>query len=56
MFPRMKLKFHIVRGKNSHRNRMIFYETSARTGTGVVELFTDIAKKLYEIKSNTNNQ
>lgn len=55
--PPNEVKVSHSKGKKfAQENRMIFYETSARTGTGVVALFTDIAKKLYEIKSNTNNQ
>ena len=47
---------HSKAKKFAQENKMIFYETSARLGTGVVELFTDIAKKLYEIKNSTNNK
>ena len=42
-------KITTVRGKNfAEENNMIFYETSAKTGEGVKELFVTIANKVYE--------
>ena len=42
-------KITTVRGKNfAEENNMIFYETSAKTGEGVKELFVAIANKVYE--------
>lgn len=38
--------------KFAEENQMLFYETSARTGNGVSELFNAIAKTLYERKKN----
>ena len=38
--------------KFAEENQMLFYETSARTGNGVSELFYAIAKTLYERKKN----
>ena len=37
------------KGKNfAQENNMIFYETSAKTGDGVKDLFVTISNKLYE--------
>ena len=42
-------KITTVRGKNfAEENNMIFYETSAKTGEGVKDLFVTIANKVYE--------
>ena len=42
-------KINTVRGKNyAQENNMIFYETSAKTGEGVKDLFVTIANKAYE--------
>ena len=42
-------KISTVRGKNfAEENNMIFYETSAKTGEGVKDLFVTIANKVYE--------
>jgi len=42
-------KIPINKGKKfAEDNNMIFYETSAKTGQGVKELFVDIANKVYE--------
>ena len=34
--------------KYAEENNMLFYETSAKTGNGVKELFNDVAKQAYE--------
>lgn len=55
--PQNERKISHSQGKKfAQENNMIFYETSAIIGTGVTELFTDIAKKLYEIKNSTNSE
>ena len=36
----------------AEENNMIFYETSAKTGTGIKELFQAIAVKAYELMKN----
>ena len=42
-------KISTVRGKNfAQENNMIFYETSAKTGEGIKDLFVTIANKVYE--------
>ena len=42
-------KISTVKGKNfAQENNMIFYETSAKTGEGVKDLFVTIANKVYE--------
>ena len=39
------------KGKNyANENNMIFYETSAKTGEGVKDLFVTIANKVYEMQ------
>ena len=39
------------KGKNyANENNMIFYETSAKTGEGVKDLFVTIANKVYELQ------
>ena len=46
-------KVSLNKGKKfAEENQMLFYETSARTGNGVSELFNAIAKTLYERKKN----
>ncbi len=48
-------KVPTVKGKNfATENNMIFFETSAKNGTGVKELFQTIATKEYEIRSANN--
>ena len=38
-----------IKGKNfAEENKMIFYETSAKTGDGIKDLFVTIATKVYE--------
>ena len=45
-----KKKVSTIRGKEfAEQNNMIFFETSAKTGTGVKELFQAIATKEYAI-------
>ena len=42
-------KVSTIKGKNfAQENNMIFYETSAKTGEGVKDLFVTIANKVYE--------
>ena len=42
-------KISTVKGKNfAQENNMIFYETSAKTGEGIKDLFVTIANKVYE--------
>ena len=42
-------KIPTSKGKNyAQENNMIFYETSAKTGEGVKDLFVNIANKVYE--------
>ena len=42
-------KISTIKGKNfAQENNMIFYETSAKTGDGVKDLFVTIANKVYE--------
>ena len=42
-------KVSTIKGKNfAQENNMIFYETSAKTGDGVKDLFVSIANKVYE--------
>ena len=42
-------KITTAKGKNfANENNMIFYETSAKTGEGVKDLFVTIANKVYE--------
>lgn len=49
--PESERKISIQKAKKfAEENQMIFFETSARLGTGVSELFNTLAKKLYEIK------
>ena len=49
-------KVPLIKGKKfAEENNMIFYETSARLGTGISDLFNTLAKKLYNIKTNGNN-
>ena len=43
-------KITTAKGKNfANENNMIFFETSAKTGEGVKDLFVSIANKVYEI-------
>ena len=44
-------KIQTSKGKNfAQENNMIFYETSAKTGEGVKDLFVTIANKVYEMQ------
>ena len=47
-------KISINEGKNfcKEKNLAIFNETSAKTGSGVKELFTSLAQKVYDIQRN----
>ena len=38
----------------AEKNNMFFFETSAKTGTGIKELFKTIATKEYELLSKKN--
>ena len=49
-------KISKIQGENfAKENNMLFFETSAKTGEGVPELFVTIANKVFEVlKSNKN--
>ena len=46
---RTDTKVHALGKEFAEQHNMIFYETSAKTGAGVKELFQAIATKEYEI-------
>lgn len=49
----MKKEYPPAKGKAfAEQHNMLFYETSAKTGVGVKELFHAIATKEYELLSN----
>ena len=48
-------KVTTTKGKNfAVEHNMIFFETSAKTGEGVKDLFVTIANKVYELLKNKN--
>ena len=52
--PPESKKLNYNDGKNfcKEKDIPIFYETSAKTGVGVKELFTSLAQKVYEVQRN----
>lgn len=51
--PNSERKLTLSDGKSfAEKYEMIFYETSAKEGTGITELFTDVAQKLYNNEQN----
>ena len=55
--PNEDKKITYNQGKNfcKEKDISIFYETSAKTGVGVKELFTSLAQKVYEVQRNEQN-
>ena len=55
--PNEEKKISFNQGKNfcKEKDIHIFYETSAKTGVGVKELFTSLAQKVYEVQRNEQN-
>ena len=50
--PPEQRKISVSAGKNfASENNMMFYETSARDCIGIKELFNDLAKSIYELKT-----
>ena len=47
-----KLSYNEGKNFSKEKDIPIFYETSAKTGVGVKELFTSLAQKSYEVNKN----
>ena len=53
MLKKKKKKVPTSKGKAfAEKNNMIFYEISAKTGSGVKELFQEIANRFQKIRIN----